>query len=168
MLVWEVDGVYDVDGVDRVDDADRVDGVDGVDRVDDMGRGSDVKGSKEILVPVSVSVSVSVSESILMAARRVSAACVPIDRMLRMAFWMLVRTSPGSLRLKLVNLEGSEWGDGTRSTTNSKSLDIPKSVHQRAMDSCSTVKPALPIPITGTGNRDVKAQDGTGALFANW
>ena len=168
MLVWEVDGVYDVydvDGVDRVDDAARVDDSDRVDGVDDMGRGSDVRGNKEILV--SFSVSVSVSESFLMAARKVSAAFDPINGMLRMAFWMLMRTSPGSLRLKLVNLEGSEWGDGTRSTTNSKSLDTPKSVHQRAMDSCWTVEPALAIPINDTGNRDVKAQDGMGVLFAN-
>jgi hypothetical protein len=89
-----------------VDDLDRVDDGDRVDDVDDVGRGSDVKGSKEILD----SDSDSDSESILMAARTDSAACAVVDRMLRMAFWMLVRTAPESLRLKLANLEGSEWG----------------------------------------------------------
>ena len=48
--------------------------------VDGMDRGSDVKGNKEILL------SVSVSKSILMVARRDSAACAVIDRMLRMTF----------------------------------------------------------------------------------
>ena len=143
-------GVVGVDGMD---------GVDGVDDVDNVG-GSDINGSRGVSVS-------TWAGSILIAERRASAACAVIDCMLRMARWMLSRTVPESLRLKLANLAGSEWGDGTRSKMNSKSLEMDESAHQRATDSCSTVEPALAIPIDETGKRDVKAQDGSGAAFAN-